>query len=151
MGRSAVRRPFRMPRVGVLGVSIAGLAVIAAMIWAVPAGASRSANTTERQGLTNAVRSSSVGGLNRVPGSHYTVTGQRVSTKSRNWGIARLVATSAFRSTFQNSVAVAVKLAGTNRWVVVDVGTSMVGCGIAPNVVLADLFNTKRPCVGGIG
>jgi hypothetical protein len=151
MGRAATRRRFQMPRVGVLGVSIAGLAVIVAMIWAVPAGASRAANTTERQGLTNAVLSSSVGGLNKVPRSHYTVTGQRVSSKSKNWGIARLVATSAFKSSFQNSTVVAVKLAGTTRWVVVDVGTAQVGCGIAPNVVLADLFNTKRPCVGGIG
>jgi hypothetical protein len=93
-----------------------------------------------------------VGGLNKVPRNRYTVTGQRVSTVSRNWAIARLVATPAFRSTFQNATAVAVKLAGTSRWVVVDVGTAEVGCNIAPNKVLADLFKTTRPCGrGGIG
>jgi hypothetical protein len=60
------------------------------------------------------------------------------------------VATSAFKSKFQNAFVVAVKLAGTSRWVVVDLGTAQVGCGIAPNKVLADLFKTSRPCRGGI-
>jgi hypothetical protein len=61
-----------------------------------------------------------------------------------------LVATSAFKSKFQNAFVVAVKLAGTSRWVVVDLGSAEVGCGIAPNKVLADLFKTNRPCPVGI-
>ena len=67
--------------------------VAAAMIFAAPAGASRGANATERRGLSNAVHASQVAGLNKVPRSQYRVTGQRVSTISRHWGIARLVAT----------------------------------------------------------
>jgi hypothetical protein len=121
------------------------------MIWAAPAGASRAANATERQGLTNAVHASVVAGINKVPQNRYTVTGQRVSTVSKSWASARLVATPAFKSSFQAAIVVAVKLAGTNRWVVIDLGSAQVGCGIAPNTVLADLFNTKRPCPRGIG
>jgi hypothetical protein len=150
MERAIMRGLLRKPRVGIRGASIAGLVVAAAMVGAAPAGASRAANSSERQGLTNAVRASSVGGINRVARNRYTITGQRVSTVSRNWGTARLVATPAFRSSFQNAIVVAVKLAGTNRWVVVDLGGAQVGCGIAANKVLADLFNTRTPCARGI-
>ena len=151
MDGALMRRFLRVPRAGARGVSIAGLVVAAAMICAAPASASRAANATERRGLSNAVHASQVAGLNKVPRSQYRVTGQRVSTISRHWGIARLVATPRFRSSFQNAFVVAVRLAGTNRWVVVDLGTDQVGCGIAPNKVLADLFKTTRPCTGGIG
>ncbi len=140
-----------MPRVSVRPAVVVGLVVTFAMVCAAPAGASRVANAKERSGLTSAVHASRVGGLNKVPKSRYRVTGQRVSTDSTNWATARLVATPAFKSTFQNAIVVAVKLAGTNQWVVVDLGTADVGCGIAPNKVLADLFRTKRPCPSGTG
>ena len=91
-------------------------------------------------------------GLNQVPKSHYRVTGERVSTVSSFlWAKAEVVARPGFQSTFQNAVVVAVKLAGTNQWVVVDLGSSQVGCGIAPNKVLADLFSDKTPCPPGSG
>lgn len=107
---------------------------------------------TERTALTNAVHASSVGGINRIPRSHYRVTAERVSSVSSAWATAQLAATPAARSSFQNVAVVAVRPAGTHRWVVVDLGSAEVGCGIAPNKVLADLFNTKRPCpLGGIG
>jgi hypothetical protein len=70
------------------------------------------------------------------------VTRQRVSTVSKSWAIAQLVATPAFRTTFQNATVLAIRPAGTNGWVIVDLGTAQVGCGIAPNKVLADLFKT---------
>jgi hypothetical protein len=92
-----------------------------------------------------------VGGINKVPTSKYRVTGQRVSTVSKHWAIAQLVATPASRATFQNATVLAIRPAGTNGWVVVDVGTAEVGCGIAPNKVLADLFKTKTPCPPGQG
>jgi hypothetical protein len=121
-----------------------------AVLWASPAGASRAATANQRQALTNAVHSSVVGGINKVPTNEYTVTGVRISSVSKSWASARLVATPAFKSKFQNGFVVAVKLAGTSRWVVVDLGSAQVGCGIAPNKVLADLFNTRRPCPVGI-
>ena len=128
------------------------MALAAAMIYVAPAAASRPANARERSGLIEATHASKVGGLNKVPRGHYRVADQRVSTVSTNWASARLVATPAFRSSFQNAVVVAVRLAGTSQWVVVDLGSADVGCGIAPNKVLADLFKTKTPCPsGGIG
>jgi hypothetical protein len=39
----------------------------------------------------------------------------------------------------------------SSRGVVVDLGTAQVGCGIAPDQVLADLFKTKQPCPPGEG
>jgi len=128
------------------------VALAAATTYVAPADASRAANARERSGLIAAIHASKVAGLNKVPASHYRVADQRVSTVSTNWASARLVATPAFRSSFQNAVVVAVKLAGTSQWVVVDLGSADVGCGIAPDKVLADLFKTKTPCPsGGIG
>lgn len=136
-----------MPRV----TSVAVLVTAAAMVLATPAGASRAANAKERRALTQAVHASPVGGINTVPRSHYRVTGQRVSTVSKSWAIAQLVAAPAFRTTFQNATVLAIRPAGTNTWVVVDLGTAQVGCGIAPDKVLADLFKTKTPCPPGEG
>jgi hypothetical protein len=134
-------------------LALTGLVALAATTaYVAPADASRPAKAKERSALTAAVHASKVGGLGQVPESHYRVADQRVSTVSTNWASARLVATPAFRSSFQNAVVVAVRLAGTNQWVVVDLGSADVGCGIAPNKVLADLFQTKTPCPsGGIG
>jgi hypothetical protein len=140
-----------MPRVWVRAAGIASIVLTAAAIWVAPAGASRAANGGERRGLTQAVHSSRVGGLGSIPESHYQVTGERISTVSRSWATARLVATPPFRSTFQNATMIAVRPAGTAQWVVVDLGTAQVGCGIAPDKVLADLFKTKLPCPPGEG
>jgi hypothetical protein len=118
---------------------------------AAPATASRNATKGERAALTRAVHTSAVGGIRKVPKSHYTVKGFKVSTVSRYWATANMIARPKFVGTFQNAQVVAVRLAGTGRWVVVDVGTSDVGCGIAPTSVLADLFNTKTPCPSGQG
>jgi hypothetical protein len=131
--------------------SLAALVTTTAMVCAAPAGASRAANANERRALTTAVHASPVGGINKVPRSHYRVTGQRVSTVSKAWAIAQMVATPPSRTTFQNATVLAIRPAGTNGWVVVDVGTAEVGCGIAPNKVLADLFKTKTPCPPGQG
>jgi hypothetical protein len=127
------------------------VAALAALMAAAPATASRNATEGERAALTRAVHTSAVGGIRKVPKSHYTVKGFKVSTVSRYWATANMIARPKFVGTFQNAQVVAVRLAGTGRWVVVDVGTSDVGCGIAPTSVLADLFNTKTPCPSGQG
>ena len=87
----------------------------------------------------------------KAPKSHYRLTGERVSSVSSSWAKADVVARPGFQSTFQNATVVAVRLAGTGQWVVVDLGSAQVGCGIAPNKVLADLFSTKTPCPPGTG
>jgi hypothetical protein len=122
-----------------------------ALILASPAGASRAPTGKERRALTSAVLASHVGGINKVPRSHFRVTGQRVSSVSSSWAKAELIARPAFRATFQNATVIAVRPAGTTQWVVVDLGSAEVGCGIAPNKVLADLFSTKTPCPPGAG
>jgi hypothetical protein len=76
-----------MPRACVRAAAIAPIVLTVAGIRAAPAGASRAANAGERRGLRAAVHSSHVGGLNNVPESRYPVTGQRISTVSRNWAM----------------------------------------------------------------
>ena len=113
--------------------------------------ASRPASPGTRTAITAAVHASSVGGLDRIPQRDYRVTDARISSVSRSWASAQLSPTRASRSTFQSGSAILVRLAGTNRWVVLDVGSAQVGCGIAPDKVLADLYHVQRPCsTGGI-
>jgi hypothetical protein len=145
-------RRVRVRRVQVRLAAVAVGALVAVLTLVASAEASRGANAGQRAALTTAVHASRVAGLNQIPDSEYRVVGQRVSTVSENWASARLVATPAFRSSFQNAIVIAVRPAGTEQWTVVDLGSADVGCGIAPNKVLADLFDTKTPCPsGGIG
>jgi hypothetical protein len=130
---------------------LALLSTAIVIVGAAPAAASRAPTANQRKALTNAVLATHVAQLNTVPKSHYRVTGVRISTVSKSWAAADVVARPGFQSTFQNAVVVAVRLAGTNQWVVVDLGSAQVGCGIAPNKVLADLFSTKTPCPPGTG
>jgi hypothetical protein len=116
--------------------------------------ASKSASRSQATAVTRAVQSSPVGGINKVPTKRYTVARVRLSTVSSAWAMASLLPTKAFRNKFQSAIVVAVRPAGTSRWVVVDLGSSEVGCGIAPNAVLADLLNLKSgesPCPPGEG
>src|SRR5947209_19365530 len=122
-------KDLQMPRVRARALAIVIALATASMLFAPPAGASRAANANQLRALTNAVHASKVGGLNKVPQSHYRVTGGLISTISKNWAMARLVARPAFRSSFQNAIVVAVRPGGTNQWVVVDLGTADVGCG----------------------
>jgi hypothetical protein len=116
--------------------------------------ASRSASRSQARAVAQAVRNSPVAGINKVPTSRYAVTRVRISTVSSAWSMASLVPTRAARNTFQSATVVAVRPAGGSRWVVVDLGSDQVGCGIAPNAVLADLLGLKSgetPCPAGEG
>jgi hypothetical protein len=130
---------------------LAALVLTAVLVAASPAGAARGATKRERTAITRSVQTSAVGGIKQVPKSHYRVTGIRVSTVSHSWAKANMVARPGFVGSFQNAEVIAVRLSGTSRWIVVDVGTSDVGCGIAPDKVLADLFNVRTPCPSGEG
>jgi len=147
-----------VPRISLAVLAVlAVLALLAALALAGSAGtalASKSATRSQANAVARAVRSSPVGGINKVPTKRYAVRKVRISSVSTAWAMASLVPTKAFRKTFQAVTAVAVKLAGTSRWVVVDLGSSEVGCGIAPNAVLADLLELKSgeaPCPPGEG
>jgi hypothetical protein len=112
------------------------------------------ATSAQTSAVAKAVRSSTVGGINKVPTKRYTVKNVRISTVSKAWAMASLVPTKAYRTTFQAATVLAVQPAGTREWVVVDLGSAEVGCGIAPNKVLADLLGLKgkqTPCPPGTG
>ncbi len=129
--------------------ALTGAALLLTLVGS--AGARRAPSRQARTALVAAVHASSVGGLNKIPRSHYRITDAHISTVSTSWASAQLTATAAYRSSFQDVTIVAVQPAGTKRWVVVDLGSAQVGCGIAPDRVLQDLYRVKRPCpTGGI-
>jgi hypothetical protein len=142
-----------MTRFRFRAVLVYGLLLLIALAIAVPAGASRKANAQQRRALTAAVQRTPVAGFNKIPKSHYRVSRQRISTVSRNWAIAYANPAPGFGTTFQPGYAIAVEPAGTKRWVVVDAGSSEVGCGIAPDAVIADLVGVKKSqaCPPGSG
>jgi hypothetical protein len=110
------------------------------MICAAPADASRKATAEQRVRLADAIHTTPVAGIGEIPTRRYLIRNARVSSASKSWAAALLVGRGKFRTRFQPAEVLAVRLAGTPQWVVVDAGTSGVGCGIAPADVLADLF-----------
>jgi hypothetical protein len=143
-------KPMRQVRLTAL--SLFGAASL--LVLAGTALASTHATSSQAGAVASAVRSSHVDDIDKVPTKRYTVTNVRISTVSKAWAMASLVPTKAYRNSFQSATVVAVKPAGTREWVVVDLGTAEVGCGIAPNRVLADLLGlkgTEVPCPTGTG
>jgi hypothetical protein len=130
---------------------LASLPILAA---ADAAHAATHATSSQASAVAKAVRNTPVDEIDKVPTNRYTVTNVRISTVSKSWAMASLTATKNYRGKFQNSIAVAVRPAGTREWVVLDIGTAEVGCGIAPNRVLSDLLGLKgaeTPCPSGAG
>lgn len=123
------------PRHRNLVACTAVLAAVAAL--AATASADRAATPSQKTQITTAVKASPVAGLRSVR-NRFNVTGVRVSTVSDAWATAEIVAKPRFRTTFQNGYVVLVR-PPAGRWVVVDAGSSTVGCGVAPYRVLKDL------------
>lgn len=138
-------------------VPLTALSMLGAASFLMPAteaSASTHATSAQASAVAKAVRSSPVDDINSVPAKRYSVTNVRISVVSKAWAMASLVPTKAYRDKFQPATIVAVRPAGTREWVVVDVGTAEVGCGIAPNQVLSDLLGLKGsevPCPTGTG
>lgn len=118
-------------------------AALAAAVFAAPAVADRAAKPAEKRQIAKAMRASVVGG--GIPDRWYTIDRQRISTASSSWAMAWQRSTKAGEGKFQPAYALLVKLAGTKRWVVVDLGTALVGCGVAPDKVVADLVGPCPP------
>lgn len=119
-------------------------ALLGALLLAAPAAqAARTATAREQAALANAIWRSPVADLNRAGRARYTVRGARVSTVSRSWATASVVPKPRWQDRLQGAYVIAVQPAGTRSWVVVDAGTAQVGCGIAPNSVIADLLGIK--------
>jgi hypothetical protein len=133
------------------------LAVLAAVAvalaaFAVPAGAAKKATKSQTAVIAKAVSTTPVGGANKLDKSWYSVSGVKISTVSKSWAVATQTPTKAGNGKFQPAFFILVQPAGTKQWVVVDIGTSGEGCGIAPNSVLSDLLGIKGdPCPGDEG
>jgi hypothetical protein len=143
-------RPIIRTAIGVcLGLGVAAGFGLGA---APPGTGGRAANAAEARAIVSAYRSSPLGDVNRVPRSWYRIVGIRVSKLAPTWATARQVPTAAGRANFQPAYGVLVRLARTRGapgpWVLVDVGSSGVGCKVAPGRVLADL---GLGCPGGTG
>jgi hypothetical protein len=129
---------------GTLAAAAATAALVAGAVATTGTGAvehSRSAKPAEARSITAAVKSSPTAGLRQVR-NRFDVTRIRVSTKSAWWATASVAAKPAYRTTFQGGYAVLLRLNRADRpgpWVVVDAGSSLVACGIAPTSVLRDL------------
>lgn len=94
------------------------------------------------------MRTTPVGDVNQTPKRWYTVDRIKISSASKSWAVAWQRATKAGENTFQPAYLMLVNPAGTKGWTVVDVGTSMVGCGIAPDAVVKDLAGACPPDEG---
>jgi hypothetical protein len=130
------------------------LVLLAVLSLAATAFAARNATRSQASAIARAVRSSPVAGIDKVPARHYRVVNVRISTVSSAWAMASLTPTKAARDNFQPAIVLAIEPAGTRSWTVVDLGSAEVGCGIAPNAVLADLLALKSgesPCPPGEG
>jgi hypothetical protein len=125
---------------------IAAAAALSLLLAATPAVASRRPTKGQAAAITRAVETSAVGGMNRVPRNRYVVSHRRISTVEKSWAYARIQARRRFGSTFQSAYAMLVNPAGTRTWVVVDLGSAQVGCGIVPSTVISDLVGGDAGC-----
>jgi hypothetical protein len=143
--------PCTRPAAAALIVASALLVLLASSASAL---ASKTATPAQLKALTNAIRSTPVAGIDKIPANRYRVLRAKISTVSTSWASAWVEPTRRFQARLQGIEVVAVRLAGKSTWVVVDAGTAEVGCGVAPNAVLADLLGLKageQPCAPGEG
>lgn len=121
----------------------AAVALLALLLSGATASASRPATGREAAQLAKAVFASPAGKGDPQFKRQYRTTGARVSSLSRAWGKVDIVPRPRYARSLQGGYAIAVRPAGGSAWVVVDFGTADVGCGIAPNSVIADLLGVK--------
>jgi hypothetical protein len=121
----------------------AAAVLLACLLAAAPAGAARKATRAQTAALAKAVFASPVGGGDAGFKARFRVTDAKISTISRSWATATVAPKPRWQDSLQGGYAIAVQPAGTKQWVVVDFGTALVGCGIAPNSVIADLLGIK--------
>ncbi|MBK9178665.1 MAG: hypothetical protein IPM45_03650 [Acidimicrobiales bacterium] len=96
------------------------------------------APTTEEGAIEAAIRDTAVADVRDVPAGYFTVEGITiVEVSGAQYATARLVSTPEAAAQFQDAVAVLEK--APTGWIVADVGTAFVGCGIVPPDALAAL------------
>jgi hypothetical protein len=122
----------------------AAVALLACLLTALPASAARRANKQQTAALAKAVFQSPLGTGDKSFAQRFHITGAKISTVSRSWATANVVPKPRYAMSLQGGYMIAVQPAGTKSWVVVDFGSADVGCGIAPDSVIADLLGIKR-------
>jgi hypothetical protein len=125
---------------------IAAAAALALLVVAPGAAASKRPSSSQAAAITRAVQTSTVGGVDRVPRNRYVVSHRRISTVEKSWAYAQIQPRKRFQSTFQSAYAMLVNPAGTRTWVVVDLGSAQVGCGVVPTAVISDLLGGDAGC-----
>jgi hypothetical protein len=125
---------------------IAAAAALSLLVAAPLAAASKRPTAGQAAAITRAVHTSIVGGIDRVPRNRYVVSHRRISTVEPRWAYAQLQPRKRFQDTFQSSYVMLVNLAGTRTWVVVDLGSAQVGCGVVPAAVISDLLGGDAGC-----
>jgi len=121
-----------MKRLGLTAV----LVLVAASLTTV-ALASRKPDHDEAVKITTAFKTTTKAGLNKIA-YQFNVVNIRVSTVNPSYSRANINAKPKYRTTFQNAYGVA-KFSKARGWKVIDVGSSMVGCGKVPKAVRKDL------------
>ena len=119
-----MKRPFLTALVGAVALGATVAPAVGASVV--------NATASQKTAITTAIQTTSVAGLNQVPQANYTVGETVLYAGSKYWARASIVATPAARATFQGSIAVLARSGGTNTWTVLDIGTSGVGCRVAP-------------------
>ena len=139
-----MKRPFLTALVGAVALGATVAPAVGASVV--------NATASQKAAITTAIQTTSVAGLNQVPQANYTVGKTVLYAGSKYWARASIVATSAAKATFQGSIAVLARSGGTNTWTVLDIGTSEVGCRVAPvGVVKAFGQYNNRGCGIGAG
>jgi len=131
-------------------LAVLAAASVAAGTLAAPAVASKAPTRSQARHITKAVRTTHLGGANRLDKRWYRVDRIRVSSLSGSWALAWQTATNAGEGKFQPAYFILAQPQGAKRWVVMSLGTALVGCGVAPDVVIKDLTGGGCPPGEGI-
>jgi predicted lipoprotein with Yx(FWY)xxD motif len=129
--------------------ALAASALVAGAL-AGPAAASQKPTAAQAKAITRAVQRTTLGGANGLSKSWYTVDRIRISSLSPSWALAWQTATKQGEGKFQPAYFILIQPQGAKTWTVVSLGTALVGCGAAPNVVIKDLTGGGCPPGEGI-
>ncbi|MFN8204846.1 MAG: hypothetical protein U0S48_20000 [Solirubrobacteraceae bacterium] len=131
-----------------LALLAAGALTLAA--FAAPAAASKAPTTSQARHITKAVRTTNLGGAGKLRRGWYRVDRIRISSLSDYWALAWQTPTKAGEGKFQPAYFILANPQGSKRWVVMSLGTALVGCGVAPDAVIKDLTGGGCPPGEGI-
>ncbi len=131
-------------------LALLAAAAVALSAFAAPAVASKAPTKSQARHIKKAVRTTKLGGADKLRQSWYKVNRIRISSLSDNWALAWQTATKRGEGKFQPAYFILANPQGAKRWVVMSLGTALVGCGVAPDSVIKDLTGGGCPPGEGI-